>query len=456
MKKIVLALFFVFLLQACGGTPTVRTDSGTFAYEIKDDSVTIVDYRSRGETNVEIFIPETIRDLPVETIAKGAFTSSVSRGSLVAGIVVIPESIQTVKQGAFSGSPGPNAIVLRAFEAPVGFQDGWNATVAPVVYDYASLDVEGDYRYVLTNSDTIVLLKLLDSFDETTLTTPQTIAGKPVVEIADQAALGNTTIETLIVSEGVSRIGREAFQNASSIQTVTLPQSLTTMGERVFSGARSLEEVTFAEGINLRVLPDGTFRSSSPLAQFSNNITHMHIPDSVERIGANVFLNASALESVTFGEESALKSVGEFAFRSTLKMDSIAFPNTLEVIERQAFRNSDIKEFVFPEGMTRIEHGLFMESKNLEKVIIGANIESVAEAAFRDCPKLETLIVYREAAQNITTLDGWTSSLGRPFRQNHVNFAIYLPVDSFTEYSENDRWAFYADKLLTHDDLPTE
>ncbi|GEM_PF-3121880 len=458
MKKFAWPLFAVLLLLlvACGGSNVYRTDSGRFVYEVANRSVTITDYRSSGQAYEEIFIPETINDLPVETIARGAFTSSVSRGTLVAGVVVIPESVTTVKENAFTGTPGPNAIVLRAQEEPAGFQSGWNNTVAPVVYDYASMDVEGHYRYVVTNSDTVVLLKLLETFEDATFNVPQTIEGKPVVEISDMAAIGNTHIETLIVGEGIVRIGREAFSGLSALKTITLPESLVSMGERVFSGNRNLEEVNFHADSNLEALPPGAFRSSSPLPQFSNKITNIAIPDSVESIGSNAFLNGSTLETVTFGAESALKHIGEFAFRSTLSLESIEFPSTLETIGRQAFRNSGIVEFVFPEGLTRIEHGVFMESRALEKVVIGPHIESIAEAAFRDCVNLKVVVVQREASEGITTLDHWSSSLGRPFRQNHADFAIYVPENSFTEYSEDDRWDFYIDKLHTHEDLPAE
>lgn len=62
---------------------------------------------------------------------------------------------------------------------------------------------------------------------------PSHIDGKTVDEI-DGYKIGNNTIETLVIPEGVTTIGKESFNYCTNLRSITLPSTLTNIGDSAF------------------------------------------------------------------------------------------------------------------------------------------------------------------------------------------------------------------------------
>ena len=88
-----LALVMALSLTAVASASTVYTE-GALYYTIADESITITGYFGRDEV---VTVPASIAGIPVNTIAKGAFT-----GSSAARVVDLPDTITTVEEGAFA------------------------------------------------------------------------------------------------------------------------------------------------------------------------------------------------------------------------------------------------------------------------------------------------------------------------------------------------------------------
>lgn len=96
MKKLIpllLALVMALSLTAVASASTVYTE-GALYYTIADESITITGYFGRDEV---VAVPASIAGIPVNTIAKGAFT-----GNSAVRVVDLPDTITTVEEGAFA------------------------------------------------------------------------------------------------------------------------------------------------------------------------------------------------------------------------------------------------------------------------------------------------------------------------------------------------------------------
>ena len=96
MKKLIpllLALVMALSLTVVASASTVYTE-GALYYTIADKSITITGYFGRDEV---VTVPASIAGIPVNTIAKGAFT-----GNSAVRVVDLPDTITTVEEGAFA------------------------------------------------------------------------------------------------------------------------------------------------------------------------------------------------------------------------------------------------------------------------------------------------------------------------------------------------------------------
>ena len=76
------------------------------------------------------------------------------------------------------------------------------------------------------------------------LTIPSSLRGRPVVRIGEKAFRNLSTVENVVIPEGIVSIGRSAFKGSASLKRVSLPSTLKDIEYRAFkecSGLASLE-----------------------------------------------------------------------------------------------------------------------------------------------------------------------------------------------------------------------
>lgn len=247
---------------------------------------------------------------------------------------------------------------------------------------------------------------------------------------------------------GVTSLPRTFFFN-STISSVTLPTKLESIGEYAFEGC--------------------------------HNLTSVEIPPSVKSIEKGGFYNCGGLTQVTFHE--GLETIGERAFYGSqgwakrAKLTELTFPNSLESIEYEAFKEAyNLASVSFGTSLTEsqlqtIGTSAFEESR-LEEVRIPDSVQSIGDFAFKNCyiekdngSKEYTLkTVQLGSSQEASNLQ----SIGRSafFRSqittialpNKLTYMGYDPDPANWSGRDDNRWndgsssrsAFYAsDKLAT-------
>ena len=77
---------------------------------------------------------------------------------------------------------------------------------------------------------------------------PATIDGQAIREIAANAFANNKDITTVVIPEGVEKIGHRAFFTCSNLYAVEFPYSLYEFGSETFTNC-ALEKVTVPGGV---------------------------------------------------------------------------------------------------------------------------------------------------------------------------------------------------------------
>ena len=122
--------------------------------------------------------------------------------------------------------------------------------------------------------------------------------------ICDCAFGGCYSLRSLVLPDGVTRIGDSAFDDCSSLSSLVIPDSVTSIGNRAFNDCSSLSSLTIPNSIT--IIGDGVFRDCSSLSS-------LVLPNSVTSIGDGAFSGCSSLSRLVIPD--SVTSIGEGAFR---------------------------------------------------------------------------------------------------------------------------------------------
>lgn len=113
-----------------------------------------------------------------------------------------------------------------------------------------------------------------------------------------------------------------------------------------------------------------------------SNLTKIYIGSNVEFIGSYAIDYCPKLNTVTFSESSKLKTIKDGAFASNESLTSITLPESVEVIEANAFSHDNFTSFTFPKNVNVIADHVLDKNPNLEEVVFEGNITEIGESAF--------------------------------------------------------------------------
>lgn len=148
-----------------------------------------------------------------------------------------------------------------------------------------------------------------------------------LVSVGRYAFYNCTALESIDIPESVSIIREHAFQNCSNLAAVTLPEQMELIGTYAFSNCTSLTSFIIPEGIT--EIAYGTFNNCY-------NLITITLPTSLVDIGGSAFIYCSSLKKLDAGE-TALETIGQFAFYDNYYLRTVILPDTLSLIDYAAF-----------------------------------------------------------------------------------------------------------------------
>ena len=200
--------------------------------------------------------------------------------------------------------------------------------------------------------------------------------GAPWSEYKDQ-------IESIVIEEGVTSIGRYSFSWFDAVRKIDFPASVTEIGDYAFCYCSVLAEIKLPGsvtmigdyafyGCDLREieLPDGITEIGS-YAFCVNNLSEIDIPASVSSIGYLAFSDGE-LKKITVDEEN----------KAYCSVDGVLFTKDMKTLIR--FAGDKKTEYTVPDGVTRIEDYAF-EGAGLIKLSFPESVTSIGDYAFYGC-----------------------------------------------------------------------
>lgn len=188
---------------------------------------------------------------------------------------------------------------------------------------------------------------------------------------------GVIDIPDTVISGGqpytVTAIGYSAFGSLSTpinVSSVFIPATVRSIGDSAFIYCDALTTVTFAENSQLKSIERAAFWGSE---QVYPKFKEIKIPDSVETIGNGAFYDCRDLERITL--PSALQTLSPVTFYDCTALSEVTFPASLKTIENSAFSGCrKLSEVELPASLTTIQSYVFDRCSALKTVFYDGSL----------------------------------------------------------------------------------
>ena len=346
-----------------------------------------------------ITIPSTVR-----SIGYSAFNNC----NILTGNITIPAGVTSIESYTFAGCTSLTSVTLPSTVTSIGygaFQSCSGLTSITIPASVTSIDYGAFQSCSGLTSITIpasVTSIGNSAFWNCTGLTSITVDENNLHYASQDGILYNKAKTEIIlipagisgsvtIPAGVTEIGSGAFQSCSGLTSITIPASVTTIGSYAFymgyDGNSRLTTVTFAEDSQLRSIGEAAF-------QYCTNLTSITIPVSVTEIGNQAFYNCTGLTSVTIPTDSQLQSIGNQAFAICTGLASITIPASVKTIGVSAFNDSSLTSVTFTANsqLTTIGAGAFYGCR-FTSITIPASVTSIGSSAFFVCGDLTSVTI---------------------------------------------------------------
>ena len=269
-----------------------------------------------------------------------------------------------------------------------------------------------------------------------------------VKEIGDKGLYGynstattkNSKMETLVISEGIEKIGVNGIASNKKLKTVSLPSTLMEIGNMAFNNDENIQSVQFPNGSNLQSIGEKAFNECK-------NMEFFEIPSTVSSIGSYAFYNNEKMESFTipenvtiieehtFSQCSSLKTIvlhdklthiNDAAFLSCKELSNIDndLPASLEYLGGSAFNGvPGFKHLILSGNLKIIYSNTFANCENLEYVWLQEGITRIGQSAFSKCPNLKYVVL----PSTLKTVE--QSAFGGFTTTNHISRTFIFLAD---------------------------
>ena len=214
-------------------------------------------------------------------------------------------------------------------------------------------------------------------------------------------AIGNDTITSVVIPEGVETVEKYAFYNCSALVKVTLPESCETISTAAFNNCKLLENVNFE---NVNIIYDMAFMGCESLSceetggadlsgvytigeyAFSGTALKEAKLPYLSRVGGGIFSGCKMLTKVELGQRTR---VSNKMFENTPIKEIVIYS---DVVADNAFIGcTELESVVFKNDMTYIGESAFKDCTKLSSVTFEGSVEKIASLAFNGCRSLEAI-----------------------------------------------------------------
>ena len=224
-----------------------------------------------------------------------------------------------------------------------------------------------------------------------------------ITEIPNNAFDGKGWINSVILPEGLTRIGEYAFRG-TSIRRINIPSTVTTIAQYAFNGTPiqyvtfadksqcttiandafyncgSLQSVNFGENATLTTIGYGAFKNCSSLKE-------MILPGTVTSVGSAAFQYCTSIKTMHFSD--AITDIAVCVCDGLTSLTDLHLPVNATIIRFASFNNTpSLRHIDLPSTLNDIYYRAF-DGCGVDSVMLPINLQNLSEGAFQNCKNLK-------------------------------------------------------------------
>lgn len=277
-----------------------------------------------------------------------------------------------------------------------------------------------------------------------------------ITSLADGTFLNCTSLASANLPSSLVIIGNEAFSNCTSLAGLIIPNSVTAIGSSAFMRCTNLASIALPNA--LTAVSDYTFG-------YCNSLDSVTIPSSVASIGRFAFLYCISLSDIFI--PSSVTTFGDSAFYGCTSLASIALPSGIASIADGLFNNcTSLAGIAIPDGVTHIGSHAFNACTSLAAVTLPGTLSGIGAMAFYYCTSLDSITLPASVAEIgkmafgfCTDLDSVRTNSYPPaasrsiFERCPADMTLYIPCGTLQDYQDDSIWNVFGNMIEEHCDF---
>ena len=332
--------------------------------------------------------------------------------------ITMPSSVTTIREGAFYGCTGLKNVALNSGLQKINGNAFYNCkSLTEITIPNTVTEISGGAFWQCTALKSITfeqginltalsdrLFYMCKALESITIPASVKTIGNETFEFND--ALATVIFES---NNTLTSIGAQAFHECKSLVSIDIPYTVSTIKGEVkekdssgnivaiyygdaFRDCSALETVTFGNNTVLTEIAEYTFAGCE-------NLKAIDIPVNVTTIGTSAFDGCKSMTTVKFNADSEgnykLTSIGNNAFDECYLVEEFYIPASITRIEDEAFKFCKNATFTFedPNTITHIGSHSFYDCDGLTSFVVSDKVTSIGAGAFCKCDNLRSIVI---------------------------------------------------------------
>ena len=331
--------------------------------------------------------------------------------------VTIGENVSLIDYGAFKGCYSL-AIVYNNSSLNITAGDDGNGYVGYYAYEVVNkggaaqgrIEEINNVRYYINYT---TQQKVALSIIERSVTNVE--LDKNTTSINQGAFYDCLDLISITIPENVTQIGAQAFYNCKSLTSITIPENVILISNDVFSGCDSLVSISIPESV--KSIGYGAFHNCKNIDIYYQGTLDKWLDIDIYAdaggvwSNSNLYINGQLIDEITIN-----KNIKPHAFYGIISLKKVTLGENVTSIGNEAFSdciNLQTVDFGDNSQLQTIGDSAFYNCTNLSTITIPENVTSIGNRAFDGCTSLTSVIIESDDIYDVAVgTDIWSHAGG--------------------------------------------